>query len=683
MPSGFASLDTGFPNVEGKTTDQKVDALQDYVYQLLEQLRYLLHNIGPENFNSTEVIGWLGQTIEEPIKIAIKDLEDQIETEIEIAADGLMVQVRKEYAPEWTVNTLYHVNDVVRITTTVGDEETLAFYRCLEDHTSAAGNKPPSAKWASVTDTTVLYSRFNMTAEDIRTEVGRASGVEGTLSTSISTVDQKADEIRTEVSQVTEITANPWTGSHAYSVGDYVTVTTGSSPNQTTAYYRCNTAHTSSNSNKPGTEGGADYWTPIPAQNGMAKQMSSISQKADGIYAQVTDGNDNYTVLNLKSDGLHVGSASGTTTINGSSIKVRSDADTTLDALTANENNVTVIDGGKIKTNSVTATQINATNLQVAAANVTGTLTASQIDASQLHVSAANIDGTITADSVNSNWVYAGAIKANQIQSGTAQVGYLTADYLTSTCMQAIAIDASQITTGTIIADECSASDITAGYLNANAVDLAGEFNVYRKYGSTYYQVGSLGAVDGYDGSGTTWGVALASPYGSQYIIVTSSGARMTAGSYDVYVTSNMAHMGSSSKYLEAYSTGCFYGSAEIAVVSSSDRRVKTDIDYDMTPYEDFFLALRPCTFRRTDIDDHSVRIGFIAQDIQASLEENHLKDIGMVFEQKQKPPTTGAKTPIYGLHYDDFAGLSVHMIQKLMGRCDALEARIAQLEGR
>ena len=59
----------------------------------------------------------------------------------------------------------------------------------------------------------------------------------------------------------------------------------------------------------------------------------------------------------------------------------------TLDGVTiTGSDGVTRIKGGMIEANSVTATQIDATNLRVAAANITGTLTASQIQASSIYV---------------------------------------------------------------------------------------------------------------------------------------------------------------------------------------------------------------------------------------------------------------------------------------------------------
>lgn len=60
---------------------------------------------------------------------------------------------------------------------------------------------------------------------------------------------------------------------------------------------------------------------------------------------------------------------------------------TTVDGFTVTgPDGTTLIDGGKLKANSVTANQIDATNLKVAAANITGTLTADQIQTGSIRV---------------------------------------------------------------------------------------------------------------------------------------------------------------------------------------------------------------------------------------------------------------------------------------------------------
>lgn len=58
MPSGMHLLDAGFPSFTGhESTAEKLDRVQNYLFQLLEELRFLLHNLGTENFNADELSG--------------------------------------------------------------------------------------------------------------------------------------------------------------------------------------------------------------------------------------------------------------------------------------------------------------------------------------------------------------------------------------------------------------------------------------------------------------------------------------------------------------------------------------------------------------------------------------------------------------------------------------------------
>ena len=91
MPSGFAALDTGMPDlnkIEG--TEAKLVAMEDYLVQLLEQLRYTLHNLGVENFNQTDL-----QNITEPIYAEIKDTKEGLETRLSVDENGISTLVSK------------------------------------------------------------------------------------------------------------------------------------------------------------------------------------------------------------------------------------------------------------------------------------------------------------------------------------------------------------------------------------------------------------------------------------------------------------------------------------------------------------------------------------------------------------------------------------------------------------
>lgn len=56
MPSNLLAADTGMPDLGGNgSVEDKLNAIQNYLYLLLENLRYTLRNLGAENFNSSEL----------------------------------------------------------------------------------------------------------------------------------------------------------------------------------------------------------------------------------------------------------------------------------------------------------------------------------------------------------------------------------------------------------------------------------------------------------------------------------------------------------------------------------------------------------------------------------------------------------------------------------------------------
>ena len=68
MAGSFAALDAGLPDPGGaESTERKLRALQDYLVLLLEQLRYVLRNLGAENFNAA-ALDAIGEKITAPIR---------------------------------------------------------------------------------------------------------------------------------------------------------------------------------------------------------------------------------------------------------------------------------------------------------------------------------------------------------------------------------------------------------------------------------------------------------------------------------------------------------------------------------------------------------------------------------------------------------------------------------------
>ncbi|MCL1819422.1 MAG: gp58-like family protein [Oscillospiraceae bacterium] len=93
MPSNWLFLDTNFPTFTGEeSADEKVTTVQNYLYMLVEMLRYSFRNIDMQrNMNKTSVERFTNY-ITEPLYMRITDAEGNI-TELGIQAHGLGLRV--------------------------------------------------------------------------------------------------------------------------------------------------------------------------------------------------------------------------------------------------------------------------------------------------------------------------------------------------------------------------------------------------------------------------------------------------------------------------------------------------------------------------------------------------------------------------------------------------------------
>jgi len=89
--------------------------------------------------------------------------------------------------------------------------------------------------------------------------------------------------------------------------------------------------------------------------------------------------------------------------------------------ITGLEGGSTTIDGACIKTGTINADRIDATNLKVDAANVTGTLKANQIEGIEITVQAADIQGKLTAEQIDATELKVDAANV----TGTLVIGQL------------------------------------------------------------------------------------------------------------------------------------------------------------------------------------------------------------------------------------------------------------------
>lgn len=199
-----------------------------------------------------------------------------------------------------------------------------------------------------------------------------------------------------------------------------------------------------------------------------------------------------------------------------------------------------------------------------------------------------------------------------------------------------------------------NADNITAGQLSADYIKLGGEMEIYRSLTSN--------TVGGYIGYGTGYsgddGAVLSNRYNDCYFIATSSGARMEGDGNYLYCSSG--NVGASQ-----------------AITVGSDRRLKTEINYDLSNYEQLFFALQPCSYFYTRDLQHR-HLGFIAQDVDESRAA-----LGMSANDLAAVTQPEKEDGYYGISYSEFVPLLVHMMQKLSGQVDILQAKVNELESK
>lgn len=206
-----------------------------------------------------------------------------------------------------------------------------------------------------------------------------------------------------------------------------------------------------------------------------------------------------------------------------------------------------------------------------------------------------------------------------------------------------------------------NASYILAGNIDADLIELTCGYGGFAKGRGS----------DG--GGGRTYGSMM---YGSNgkgyapYFIVTNSGCRMTGldeiGAMDFFITGNG-----------------IYASEEITL--RSDRRLKNNINYNFDRYDEFFMGLKPATFKYNNGHGGRLHSGFIAQDVEDALHSAGLSNMdfaGLVIAPiEEVNEADGITDNYYKLRYGEFISLNTHMIQKLYRRITKLENELQSLK--
>lgn len=242
---------------------------------------------------------------------------------------------------------------------------------------------------------------------------------------------------------------------------------------------------------------------------------------------------------------------------------------------------------------------------------------------------------------------------------------------------------ASNLTDGTTT---ISGDNILTGKISASRLKLGGTMSVYASLGDTY-AAGSLGYVSGsisgsrFTGIGmiATEDTAVLGSSVDDVLIASADDTGIFAG-YNIDLhAANMVRV--DSEYLVPYTDeGAYCGSYSYwwkngyfatlnvngSAITTSDVRLKENVNYDISQYLKMFDNLKPCSYKFTKgIRTH---LGMIAQEVEeaannAGLDLEHTAAI-CINEESQ----------MYGLRYEEFVPILIAKVQQMDAELRALK---------
>ena len=95
MPANWLYMDSKFPDFNGDiSTEEKLEQLQNYLYMLVEQMRYTTQNLDTTNMNQTALNSW-EEAITKPLYLMLEGEGERL-TKLSVTADGLTAMVQSQ-----------------------------------------------------------------------------------------------------------------------------------------------------------------------------------------------------------------------------------------------------------------------------------------------------------------------------------------------------------------------------------------------------------------------------------------------------------------------------------------------------------------------------------------------------------------------------------------------------------
>lgn len=180
MPVSLLNADTSFPSfTEGTSTSEKVDVMMNYLYMLLEELRYTFGNLGTENFNDKS-LDELSVQLTKPVYGIIEDETAGLKHEIKVTAEGL-----ESLAASVTE-----------------DAEALAQFKTQVSDTYATISSFASFK----NEMNTAYTSFTQTADSKYATVSALASFKNDINSSFSSFTATAESTYAKATQIASVT---------------------------------------------------------------------------------------------------------------------------------------------------------------------------------------------------------------------------------------------------------------------------------------------------------------------------------------------------------------------------------------------------------------------------------------------------------------------------------------------
>lgn len=209
MPGNILSADTQFPNFTGQESPaEQIRTIRNYLYMLLEQLRYTLNNLDAGNFN-TEGLKEIQDAISQPILKQLSDTDGNL-AELQVTAAGLASRVSSN---EGDISQLEQTAQ--GLSSRVGDAE--GNISSLQQTANGLSSRVTSAEGN--------ISTLQQTANGLSSRVSNAEGSISSLSQTASGLETRVANAEGAVSTVSQkvngVTVTTWSG-QTFLAGDRI-----------------------------------------------------------------------------------------------------------------------------------------------------------------------------------------------------------------------------------------------------------------------------------------------------------------------------------------------------------------------------------------------------------------------------------------------------------------------------